>query len=421
MWVASVTIDGATIPLGDVLAALVIRHGVAGVDDAPTASSLQLVLKGMGRSYASTFRVGVPIVITTDDGAPRFTGTVTDASLDDELLTIVGIGALASTSRWTIGTGDWPAEIWTERVHRVFGEAGIPELLQLYGDSNFDPVLAARTADPDVTLTLLDYLRTLADEVGAIVADAPDGRIIVQQLTGRLMAGGLTWELTPADLAWNEAAPACTWEQATSLAALAPGHPDVLAALVIDPDDCLYVPTWVQELALENSIVVTYAGGTVAHDEPASIDVYGPYPGTLQTTLVATADAETRAAQRVDRRSFPRWVIPAVELLSGHPDVELGCTVQLSGFPTGSPYATWTGVLEGWTDQLDGADAANPAGSWVMSLALSDPYYSGVVLKWLDVPVSLAWTGVEPACRWTDATSLDALNPTLTEVLTHAG
>ena len=420
MWVATVTIDGATIPLDDVLAALVIRHGVAGVDDAPTASSVHLVLKGMGRSYASTFRVGVPIVITADDGLPRFTGTITDASLDDDLLTVVGIGALAATSRWVIGTGDWPAEPWSDRVQRVFSEAGIPELLLLSADSNFDPVIAARTADPSTTLTLLDYLRPLADEVGAIVADTPDGRILVQQLTARLMVGGLTWDTTPATLAWNGCDPACTWEQATTLDALDPGASGAAGSLVVDPDDCLYVPTWVQELALENSIEVTYSGGTVTHDEPASIDTYGPYPGSLTTTLVQTADAETRAAQRVDRRSFPRWIIPAVQLLSGHDGIELGMSVQLSGFPAGSPYADWTGVLEGWTDQLDGADAGNPAGSWMMQLALSDPYYSGVVLKWLDLPASLAWNGVEPACRWTDATSLDALTPTRSEALSHA-
>jgi len=34
------------------------------------------------------------------------------------------------------------------------------------------------------------------------------------------------------------------------------------------------------------------------------------------------------------------------------------------------------------------------------------------VQTWAGLPLALRWADVEPACRWVDATSLDALAPT---------
>lgn len=205
MWVDRLTIDGRELELEDVLADVVVRHGRTGAYDAVNAATAQVTLLGLARSDTAGFHVGVPLSIAAG-GAPRFVGTVTDATLDDDELTVIAAGPLSTLSRYKIGAGAWPAERWSDRVTRAFAEAGVPELLLLQYDDGWDPLVVARGDDPEqppATVTLLDYLATLADDVAAAIADTPDGRVLVQQLTYRTMSGVLTWATAPG--AWADA------------------------------------------------------------------------------------------------------------------------------------------------------------------------------------------------------------------------
>jgi hypothetical protein len=526
VWVSSVSIGGVELELEDVLADVVIRHGRASYDEPPTASTVQLRLRGVDRELSGSFTVGVPLVVSTADvpigtpGAPRlsdaglggglvagayayavsyqtatgerlagpasapllvaeggtirvanittspsdkvigrnlyqslnggplqkithqgvvdylanntvteitignvggalgdppptiaapdpdarFTGLVTDAALDDDELTVIGAGPLSTLSRYTIGAAPWPAERWHLRVLRAFEEAGVPELVALEFESDWDPELAARgTVDePPDPVTLLDYLTLLADDLGAAIVDTPDGHVLIQELSARAQTATLTWETTPPAIAWEDGA--CTWEEATSVGALDPSYP-VRDALVVDPADVLYVPAWEQTLDLENETTLGYGDQlAVTVDEPASIALYGPSAGSLSTQLAQLEDATTRAQERVGRLAFPRWIITAAHLLRGYPELAIGQPVELSDFPPSSPFTAWRPILEGWTDTIDGD-------LWTTDLALSDPLLSGVVLLWMTTPPELAWTGVDPACDWKDATTLDALTP----------
>jgi hypothetical protein len=413
VWVSSVSIGGVELELEDVLADVVIRHGRGSYDEPPTASTVQLRLRGVDRELSGPFTVGVPIVVSIDEGVPRFTGTVTDAALDDDELTVIGAGPLSTLSRYTIGADPWPAERWHERVLRAFSEAGVPELVALEFVSDWDPELAARgsaEAPPD-PVTLLDYLTLLADDLGAAIVDTPDGHVLVQELSARAQTATLTWETTPPTISWTDGA--CTWEDATSLGALDPSYP-VRGALVVDPADVLYVPAWEQTLDVENETTVGYGDQlTVTVDEPASAALYGPLSGSLSTQLEHVADATTRAQERVGRLAFPRWIITAAHLLRGYPELAIGQPVELSDFPPSSPFESWRPILEGWTDTIDGE-------LWTTDLALSDPLLSGVVLLWVTTPLELAWEDADPACDWKDATSVDALTPARTKEAVHA-
>lgn len=398
MWITGVLIDGEAIALGETLAQVVIRHGRGDAWDGPSASTIQLTILDVDGAFSAAFRVGVPIAVAAD-GVPRFTGTVTDAVLDDDSLTVIGAGPLSTLSRLYIGAAPWPSEEWSARVRRAFAEAGVTDLLFLMADATFDPLLAARDAQET---DLLSYLGQLADDVGAAIADTPDGRVLVQQLTARAAGGGVTWETLPDTLAWADVDPGCSWEEAISEDAL--GLPPLLPELILDPDTVAYVPAWTQKLELENESTIGYGDSeTVTVTEPTSVAHYGVFPGGLGTQIESLADATTRGGQRVDRRAYPRWQIPSAPLLDGFP-LAIGQVVSISGFPPASPHEAWQAVLEGWSDTIDGPD-------WTCELALSDPIYSGVSLEWDDVPTALAWNETDPACSWINAGSLDALAP----------
>lgn len=412
MWPTRVTVAGVDVALDDTLAELVIRTGRGSVDDGATASTIQLVVQDVTRAYSRDFVVGVPIAVRAgvpgQPDAPRFTGTVTDAALDGELLTLIGAGVLATLERYPVGGVDWPAEKWSTRVIRAFDEAGVPELLELQSDPAFDPLLVARTADET---DLYSYLGELAVDVSAAITDTPAGHVLVQQISARGAAAGtggrvLSWAAVPAFTTWADVDPETSWSEATSLHALDPDtYPDFDAILDVDPDDVLFVPVWTQRLELENETTVGYGANletTVV--EPTSLDRFGPYPGGVSTQIDGLADATERATQRVTRRAFPRWVIDSATLLVAH-HLFTGELVRLSGFPASSPAPRWDGVLEGWLDTIRGDD-------WTLELALSDPQYSGLALTWLQVPADVAWSEVDPSTSWLEATTLGALNPT---------
>lgn len=408
MWITRIAVAGADLDLDTVLAEVVIRHGRTEFDAGPTSSSAQVTLRGVTHSYANAFRVGVALVIEADSKT-RFTGTISDATLDDDELTVIGMGPLASLFRYTVGgpSSTWPAEPWHARVQRVFTEAGIPSLVQLQYRLDWDPTVIAHTAtDPPVKLD--DYLKVLADTIGAAICDTPDGHVLVQELSVRQRLTPLTWQTTPGTIAWNATDPTCSWEQAITLHALAPTYPDPLPPVTVDPADVFYVPPWQQSLALENSTTVEYGSPRVSvlYEDSASIGLYGRIPGSVSTELANTADANQRAYDRATRRGYPRWFMDSAPLLRGY-ELALGQVVELSGFPTSSPYSAWNPCLEGWTDTIRG-DA------WTCELALSHPLLSGVVLTWITTPATIAWNEVDPACSWSQALTVGDLNPALT-------
>jgi hypothetical protein len=410
VWVTRVELDGDELELDGILADVTIRHGRGAIDDGPTASTLQLRLLEVTRHISSNFRVGVPIVVDAD-GTPRFTGTVTDATLNDDELRVIAAGPLSTLSSSWIGSAPWPAERWSDRVLRAFAEAGLSELLELQYVSGWDPVLVARGSveEPPEPVDLYSYLQTLAGDLGAAIVDTPDGHVLVQEFAARSPAssGSLSWENTPPGLAWNEADPGCSWEEATTIGALDPSTPPTLPVLVVDPAEVAYAPIWEMTDGMENVVTVTYGADAdeleVTVTEASSVALYGERPADIRTELQNGADATRRATEATGRRAFPRWTIPSASLLRGY-ELAVGQVVELSDFQPAAPHESWNPVLEGWTDAIDGD-------LWTTELALSDPLLSGIVLYWAATPADIAWVEVDPACAWNEATSVADLNP----------
>lgn len=257
LWPVSVTLDGVAVPLADVLADVTIHHGRTDAFDSPAASTCQLVLDGVTFETTAGFRVGGDLVLSVANGGapfPRFTGRVTDASLDDDRLTVIAAGKLSELDQYEIGFASWPSEPWAARVTRIFAEAGLSSLLDLQAPAAiFNPTLAPRDLAQSAGghVTLGDELAGLAAMVGAAVCDLPNGKILVQPLAER--------PFSSLDV---------------------PGHHGRL-----NPADVAYVPVWSQVLPAGNIVTVTYTPGDILPPRVGVLTDNSPAVTGLSSTL----------------------------------------------------------------------------------------------------------------------------------------
>ena len=373
LWPTSLELDGVSIPLADVLADVTINMGRSDVDAQPIASSATIALEPVERELTAPFTVGGSLRLLVADApvvgellvgeelvgyaGPRFTGTVTDAELDVDRLTLTAIGPLAAASRVPLDPSTWPLEPWSARCARVFAAAGVPVLVE--PDPGFDPLLEAPQVDPASPMLLGAYLPSLADAVGAAICDGPDGVVVCQALGARATRDVELVELDPALVA--------------------------------------YAPAWHQTLEVANDVSVQYGPdqgvSTTRSTDVASIGRYKQRATSIETTrLHDEGDAAIRARTVLSRRAYPRWGMPAAPLLEPRP-LAVGDRVQITELPPASPVPSWAPLLEGWIDRIDGP-------RWTIDLALSDPVLSGLGLTWADVDAYGPWA-------WVDAEPLD--------------
>lgn len=367
MTVYTLTIDGASIPLDDVVAQITVRHGLDAAGDPPTASILNLAFLGeLGPAFACGMAVAFDI-----DTRPRFRGVITDLSVsidpDEGRVSLIAAGNLSRISLRKVGYGDWPQETWTARVQRVFSEASWTQYTLQSPPVEFQ-VASRLAAETTVTAQLAD----LAATGGATICDLPDGKILVQALGARQPAAG------------------------------APAPPALPPYLV------RFAPDWTQTLDVVNVAVVGYGTLEDPHTRTTrnegSVETYGERSSDLAATFATQTDADARGLEMVNRRGYPRWLVPTCDVLALlDPYPSIGKAVTLGSLPAGSPLgSTWTPVVEGWSDQLD-------AETWTTTLILSDPARSGLTLPWQLVTPGVRWQDTRTTATWNTAYSMEAI------------
>jgi hypothetical protein len=375
VWIHSIRLDGVELELDDVLASLTIVHGRDSLTADPTASTCSLVLRDPPRSFTRAFQVGADLAIDIDANAgrpgtpahvaPRFRGRVTDASLDDPDLTVTGAGRRAELRRaGSVSTEAWPApQSWSQRVERFLTDAGVTDFAVIR-DPLFDPLLER---PPEAEISIGGYLAELAQTVGAAVYDDIDGTIVVHAIGRRL------------------------W--------------DNLAPIPLDPFDVLYSPVWKQALDVTTSVSVLYGPDrqtSASVSDPASADRYGAARVEIPTTIADVDDARARAQLRLDRGAYPTWKLEPIHLLEAddRAPFELGRRVHLPNLPASAPFPSWTPVLEGWVDRIEGD-------TFAMNLIVSDPVASGFLARWIDAGATTRWLDLAAGLRWVDVTTPD--------------
>jgi hypothetical protein len=266
-----------------------------------------------------------------------------------------------------VGATDYPREYWSQRVTRLFTDAGLASILVLQYNPNINPILVARLAAP---VALADYLGQLADMVQCAVADMPDGKILVQSIESRTLSSGYT--LSPAEIE--------------------------------------YSPAWSQRLPGANIVTVTYgdpdASVSVVVQDSGSSSLYGPIAVQIDTTFESAGDASAIGQRRLARDAYSHWTMGAAPLLRGR-EFSIGTPLQIGSLPPAAPFNPWTPVLEGWTDQIQSVHGKI---NWIMELALSDPLLSGLTLPWNAIPLTDKWNTISQTVQWRDALVLSDLH-----------
>jgi hypothetical protein len=376
VWIHSIRLDGVELELDAVLASCSIIHGRSAIYDEPTASTCSITLRDPSRAFTRAFQVGADLAIDIDANsgrpgtpphiAPRFRGRVSDASLDDPDLTVTGAGRLAELRRaGSVNTEAWPAQSWSARVETLLDTAGVTDYV-VWRDPLYDPLLEP---PPEADISIGAYLAELAQTVGAAVYDDIDGTIVVQAIGRRLF--------------------------------------DNQVPIPLDPLDVLYSPVWKQALDVTNSVSVLYGPDrqtSASVSDPASADRYGASRVEIPTTIADVDDARARAQLRLDRGAYPTWTLDPVHLLwaDDHAPFELGRRVHLPNLPASAPFPSWTPVLEGWVDRVDGD-------TFAMDLLVSDPVASGFYARWLDGGAATQWAQLAPALAWRDVFTADQI------------
>jgi hypothetical protein len=136
--------------------------------------------------------------------------------------------------------------------------------------------------------------------------------------------------------------------------------------------------------------------------DPASIAVHGRRAYTLTTKLHYATDAQTRASEIIRSQSEPRYAMANVQVLmetlteptlSEVLDLITGSRVNLDNTPQPSPIEDYTGVVEGW------AETYTP-GQHTLTLSLSDPRFSYLMVKWSEISPTLTWATADPTVQW---------------------
>jgi hypothetical protein len=378
MWPSSVRIDDVELELELVLAQLTIRHGRGSVVDDPTASTCTLVLRDPTRAFTVAGLVGKSLAVDVIDNPElppgpanrvqaRFRGQITDADLSDPDLQVIAAGPVAALRRaGSVSTVGWPAEPWSARVQRFLTAAGVTAFT-VNADPGFDPLIEP---PPEAEISIGNYLGELAATVGAAVYDSSSGSIVVDAIGAR-------------------------------------GAPTRVGAIDVDPLNALYSPVWKQALGdVVNSVTVLYGpdrSSSKTVSDSASADLYGGARTEISTTITAEADAQHRAESRLARMSTPRWTMQPVTLVEASPaPYQIGFRVHLTELPPSAPFASWTPVLEGWADRIDGD-------SFSMELVVSDPLFSGLYARWDEAAPTFLWSDAAPALAWADVLYPDAI------------
>ena len=372
-YVGAVVVDGVEQDLARVLASVSIRHGRDDVDGPLMSSTATLRLRALARSELEAWAPGGRLELFDTDADLVYSGRLTDNGLTDDdprvdaRLEVIAASSLADAGRRPVAGHAWPAEAWSARMARILAEAELAGVVQPPPD--LVPLAATVPSDPETgyfeTLDALAALEADRQAVGATAFDAADGTVVVQAFDAR--------------------------------AGLYP-------PLELDPRLVLYAPAWSRTLDVVNRVVLGYGygAGSVTVDDAASQAVHGVrWSGAFETGLADAATATARARLWVSRLSEPRWKLPGLTLLRRHP-LEVGLVLELLGLPETAPLRSWTPIVEGWTDTIEGPD-------WTQDVVLSDPLLSGLALPWRDLPPELAWLEVDPACSWSEADVLDNL------------
>lgn len=324
-----------------------------------------------GFAMNQTVAVKVKNVAGTD--VTIFTGKIT--SVDNNLAgsgtigtnavqTITAVGPFSQMSRKIIGGSNWAKEFDTDRMTRIFTDAG--QTIDVV-DSPAIYEFAARTGSPADAYSLA---ASFGQQAFGYIYETSLGKVGFaneSRRTNDAKANGYT--VIPNNH--------ILWGNVSSQKTLA----DIL-----------------------NNLTLTYNAGTVTATDATSIADYGQVDGSISNTLHNSTDAQTQADRYITLRAYPRtslssFTIPinssnvSDALKDFYISMSMGEPIQVTTLPIALKNTTYRGFVEGYTFSINQYEM-------IMTLNTTDYTYSFTPTRWQDVSASLTWNGVGATVQW---------------------
>jgi len=302
-----------------------------------------------------------------------FTGKIT--SVDNNLAgsgtigtnavqTITAVGPFSQMSRKIIGGSNWAKEFDTDRMTRIFNDAG-----QTIDVVDSPPIyeFAARTGSPADAYSLA---ASFAQQAFGYIYETSVGKVGFANEARRTTDGKTNgYTVIPNNH--------ILWGNVSSQKTLA----DIL-----------------------NNLILTYASGTKTATDATSISDFGQVDGSISTELHDAADAQLQADRYVTLRAYPRTSLSSFTIPINSPNVSdalkdfyismsMGEPIQVTALPIALKNTTYKGFVEGYTFSINQYEM-------ILTLNTTDYTYSFTPSRWQDVSASLTWNGVGSTVQW---------------------
>jgi hypothetical protein len=366
-----VTIGGVAVAPDLVVADVTIRSGRQRADDGlePASATIELLETDIGSINVALAQT----LVVTINGAPRFTGRVTEITrtpigATGSSWTIVGMGNISRLARFLLAL-PLPAETATARAERVLTAIGFAHTTTGGGAYTVGPY--GQAGDPPATADQI--LGQLVTDTGVILQDMGDGSILAQFMDSRLSEDQWTPDpaITSTELAFAQS------------------------------DD------------LVNDAAVHWTGGTVTASNPASVAQYEKRSISLDTQLNDAGSAQNRANSIIARLAVPAWAIDTLTTWdAAFFDHHVGAIVNVGPLPAGSPVMSpWSGVMEGWTEHYQPSTDGSGRVLGSFLVALGDTQHSSEILTWQGTDPDFKWNTIDQTVTWQEAISNGDLAP----------
>ena len=365
-------VNRKSITLADVL----IFYGRNSVWEQPRSSYARIaILNSAGTDYGFDMNQSVSIKVKDTYGADQtiFTGKITEVDNNltgsgtigtNAIQTITAVGPFSRMSRKIIGTGNWPKEMDTDRMTRIFNNSGVTT------DTVDTPAIYEFAARPANAIDGYTAAASFAQQAFGYIYETPDYKVGFaneSRRTNDAKANGYT--VIPNNY--------ILWNNVSSQKTLA----DIL-----------------------NNMTLTYDSGTKTATDATSIANYGQVDGSISTTLHNASDAQTQADRYVTLRANPRTSLSSFTIPLNSSNVSdvlrntfisitMGRPIEVTNLPIALKNTTYRGFVEGYSFSINQYEM-------ILNLVTSDYTYSFTPARWQDVSAALTWNAVGAAVQW---------------------
>lgn len=353
-----------------------ISYGRKSVWEQARASyAVMTVLNTSNTDYGFDMNQSVSVKIKNSSGTDVtiFTGKIT--SVDNALSsvgsvatvatqTITAVGPFGNMSRKLIGDTSWAKEFDTDRMTRIFNDAGatidVVDTPPIYE-------FKLRDANTQDAYTLAaDY----AQQANGYIYETATGKVGFANETHRTaLVGVVGYTVIPNNY--------ILWNSVSSQKTLA----DIM-----------------------NSVIVSWRSGTETANDLTSQGTYGKVAGSVNTDLHNQSDAVIQANRYIQLRAYPRtslstftMALDSDYLSNADRDlfigVYMGLPLQITSLPIAIKNTIYKGFVEGYTFSINRYQT-------ILSLDTTDYSYSFTPTRWQDVSSSLIWSGVGSTVQW---------------------